>query len=309
MKKRIIFWFLIIFCGLQYSMPLPTLADSKRLKRRIAVLDFENKSGYTHRWWSGGTVGEGMADMLTTALVQTGDYRVLERQEIQSILDEQNMGLSGAVTPESAAEIGKLLGVELAVFGSVSEFGHSQSNIGGTIKKEGFGLGIKSQSATVAIDVRFVDTSTGEIISAETVRKSETKRGLSVQTREFGFDNRKQFDDSIVGKATRQAIDEIVDRVDATATSLLWQAKIIKGDGPIYINAGANDGVENGDVFVVYRAGEELIDPDTGLNLGSAESKVGVIKVTNNTIGNGKASQCEAISGSGFARNDMARPQ
>jgi curli biogenesis system outer membrane secretion channel CsgG len=309
MMKRLILCVMSLITALVLVTPMSSWADTRALKRRVAVFDFEDKSGYSHHWWSGGTVGEGMADMLTTALVQTDRYRVLERQEIQNLIKEQNLGASGAVTAESAAQIGKLLGVELAVFGSVSEFGHSKSNVGGTLKKKGFGLGLKSQSATVAVDVRFVDTSTGEVVAAETVRKSESKRGISVQTREFGFDNRRQFDESIIGKATRQAIDDIVDMVNSSSTSLPWRAKIIKGDGPIYINAGANDGVEVGDTFVVFRPGEELIDPDTGISLGSTESKVGVIKVTNNGIGNGKAAQCKAVSGSGFTRNDIVRPQ
>ena len=50
------------------------------------------------------------------------------------------------------------------------------------------------------------------------------------------------------------------------------------------------------------------VDPDTGLSLGAVESKVGTIKVTNNSIGNGKASECTALSGTGFERNDIVRP-
>jgi hypothetical protein len=87
-----------------------------------------------------------------------------------------------------------------------------------------------------------------------------------------------------------------------------WQAKIIKGD-PIFMNAGAASGIEVGDEFVVYRPGESLIDPDTGLNLGSDEIRVGTIRVTDNQIGNGKASKCVAIAGSDFQRNDIIRDE
>ena len=57
----------------------------------------------------------------------------------------------------------------------------------------------------------------------------------------------------------------------------------------------------------MFRAGEELVDPDTGISLGSEESQIGVIEVVNNTVGNGKASVCKIISGSGFQRNDIVR--
>ncbi len=281
----------------------------KRLKKRIAVLDFEDKTNHAYHWWTGQPVGEGMADMLVTALVKTGNYQVYERQEIQKIMQEQQLGQTGAVTQESAAQVGKLLGVELAIFGAVTEFGYSEGTVGGALKQKGLGLGVKSTKATVAVDVRFVNTTTGEIITAESVRKEESKKGLSVSTTQIDYQNQNAFAESIVGKATRQAVDAVVEFVNGATPGLPWQAKIIKGDGPIFINVGAVSGVQNNDQFVVYRAGEDLVDPDTGLSLGAVETKIGAIKVTNNNVGNGKASQCVAVEGSGFQRNDLVRLQ
>ena len=96
---------------------------------------------------------------------------------------------------------------------------------------------------------------------------------------------------------------------DGVVENIPWQAKIVTGSPKIIINAGALSGVNVGDVYVVVRGGEELVDPDTGLSLGTTETQVGTIKVTNNNIGNGKASECIAVTGSGFARNDMVRMQ
>lgn len=278
-------------------------------KKRIAVFTFEDKSNHKFRWWTGQPVGEGMSDMLVTSLVKTGKYTVIEREQIQKIMKEQNLGQSGAVTAQSAAKVGQLLGVEVAVFGAVTEFGYTEGGGNTRLKKKGFGIGYKSTTATVAADVRFVNTNTGEILTAESVRKEKSKKGLSLDTKAFKFDNRNKFDESLVGKATREAIDSIVEMIDGAAANIAWQGKIIKGDGPIYINAGASSGVNIGDEFDVFRPGEALIDPDTGLNLGSAESKIGVVKVTNNNIGGGKASECRAVSGSGFSRNDIVRPR
>jgi len=284
--------------------------DTKaQLKKRVAVFSFEDKSNHRFRWWTGQPVGEGMADMLVTALVKTGQYQVMERQELNKIMQEQQLGMSGVVTQQTAAQVGKALGVELAIFGSVTEFGYTESSKGLRLKDKGFGIGGTSSKATVGIDIRFVNTTTGEIVSAETVRKEESKRGLSLNTQKFSFNNKNQFDESLVGKATRQAIDELVSYCNNVAENLPWQAKIIKGAPDIYINAGSVAGINIGDVFVVYRAGEELIDPDTGLSLGSTESKIGTIKVIKNDIGNGKASQCVVVSCSGFDRNDIVRLQ
>ena len=54
-------------------------------------------------------------------------------------------------------------------------------------------------------------------------------------------------------------------------------------------------------------AEKENIDPDTGISLGTVDTKIGTIRVTNNMVGNGKASQCVAESGSGFTRSDLVR--
>ncbi len=301
MRKIFIITILLIIPILIFAV------DAKKLKRRVAVFDFEDKTDHRYRWWTGQPVGHGMSDMLVTELVKTGDYVVIERQELEQIMKEQSLGMSGVVTQQSAAQVGKVLGVELAIFGSVTEFGHSQGKVGGRLPKQTLGIGIKSSKATVAIDIRFVDTSTGQILTAENIRREETKRGVALSTKDFSFDNRHKFDESIVGKATRKAIDDVVGLLEKSASNVPWQAKVVKGGGPIFINAGSQAGVNVGDVFVVYRPGEELIDPDTGISLGSTETKVGSIKVTNNNIGNGKASQCVAVEGQGFMRNDIVR--
>jgi len=284
-----------------------SFAQEMQLKKRIAVFSFEDKTDHVYHWWGGQSVGDGMAEMLVTALVKSGKYTVIERQEIEKLMQEQSLGQTGVVTQESAAKVGQMLGVEMAVFGAVTEFGWAEGNIGGALKQKGLGLGVKTTSASVAIDVRFVNTSTGEIVAAENVRKQESKKGLSVSTNAIDFDNREKFDESLPGKAARAAADQIVEMIDSKMVNISWQGKIIKADGPIYINAGSQAGVQTGQVFTVYRAGEELVDPDTGLSLGAEESKIGKIKVINNSIANGKASTCEVVEGSGFQRNDRVR--
>ena len=280
--------------------------QKKRIKKRIAVFIFDDKTDNSLRWWNKKGVGEGIAEMITTALVKTGHYRVIERRQLDRILKEQDLGASGIVTPQSAAKIGKVLGVELAVMGAVTEFGYKKSDTGGRIK--GIGLGLQSQSATVGLDCRMVNTTTAEIIAADNVRKEKSSKGIRVSTRKLSFKNRKSFDESLVGKAAREAVKDVIKLIDKNAPNILWQAKIVivKG-GKVFINAGAISGIQTGDVFVIYQKGEELVDPDTGLSLGSMDTKVGAIKVTNANLGEGKASQCSIVSGSGFNRGDFVR--
>jgi curli biogenesis system outer membrane secretion channel CsgG len=272
-------------------------AGRAQMKKRVAVFSFQDKTDHTWHWWDGRAPGDGMADMLTTSLVKSGKYTVIERKEINAILDEQKLGQTGVVTEQSAAKVGKMLGVELAIVGSVTEFGYSKKDVGGSLK--GFSLGVKKQKATVAVDVRLMNTTTGEILKAETVRKEESASGLRVGTPDAAFNNESEFDNSIVGKATRAAIDDIVTLIDENSEAVAFSGKILKVNGSeILFKPGKDAGVETGQRFFVYSKGEDLIDPDTGLSLGSEEKKIGEIEVTG-FMGD-KVSKAAVKAGSGF---------
>jgi curli biogenesis system outer membrane secretion channel CsgG len=142
-------------------------------KARIAVARFENKTADSKDWYSP-SIGDGMADMLTTALVNSGRYIVLERESLDTVMDEQDLGASGRVRQETAAAIGEIEGAELLVVAAVTEF---SGNAGGTSGRIGGGdvgrvLGAiagGSRKAHMAIDLRVVDSRTSRILAATSV--------------------------------------------------------------------------------------------------------------------------------------------
>lgn len=301
MIKRSIQWMAVV---LVICLLVPSVwgQDLKGLKKRVAVVDFEDRSGWGHN------IGSGLADMLVTELVKTGEFMVIERQELQKILQEQGLGMSGAVTPQSAAQVGKLLGVELMVMGSVSEFGEKKSKIGGSIGKFGIGGKLTSRKARAVVDIRLVNTSTGEIVLAESAEGEESSKSLdAIRLEDIDFGNPTHWDKTILGKASRKSIKKAVGYIQKAMQNIPWQGKIIKASGStIYMKPGSAGGVKPGMEFVVYSKGEELIDPDTGISLGSEESLIGKIKVVQD-IGDGKACKAVVVSGSGFKTGDLVR--
>lgn len=280
--------------------------DKQGKKKRIAVFTFDDKSQSNYGWWGNKTVGNGVADMIITELVKSGKYRVLERSELDQLLREQDLGASGIVTPETAAQMGKVLGVEIAVFGAVTEYGFKKENTG--VRIGGTGLGVGKQSAVTGLDLRMVNTSTGEILTAENVRAQRNALSGNVNVKNVSFDNERSFDESLVGKSAREAVEKVVALVNEKAETIPWSAKVITVQGgQVYINSGSQDGVQVGEVFVVMRKGKALVDPDTGLELGSVDSEIGRIKVVDNSVGNGKASICSIVSGTGFDRGDVVK--
>jgi curli biogenesis system outer membrane secretion channel CsgG len=294
----------LLTCILCMVFALQVFADDLQgLKKRIAVVDFEDRSGWGHN------IGTGLADMLVTELVKSGKFMVIERQELSKILEEQGLGMSGAVTPQSAAQVGKLLGVELMVMGSVSEFGEKKSGLGGGIGKLGFGGKLTKREARAAVDVRLVNTNTAEIVLAETAVGEESSTGVDkISVSDIDFGNPTHWDQTLLGKASRKSIDKCVGYIVKAMDKIPWQGKVIKvnDDGTLYMKPGSAGGVKPGMEFAVYSQGEELIDPDTGISLGSEERRIGQIKVAQD-IGDGKACKAIILSGTGFNTGDLIR--
>jgi len=278
--------------------------DLKNLKKRVAVMDFDDKAGYGHN------IGSGLTDMLVTSLVESKKFIVIEREELENILKEQGLGMSGAVTPQSAAKVGQLLGVELMITGSVSEFGTKKDKIGGGLSNlGGFNLGVSTESARSVVDIRLVNTTTGEIITAKSAEGEESSKSLdNVGVQGINFRNSSTWDNTILGKAARQSVEKCVDIIQDGMKNLPWQGKVIKAntDGTLFLKPGSDAGVSAGMKFWIYRPGEELIDPDTGLSLGSEESKIGQVEVISDVAG-GKACKAIVKSGSNFMAGDLVR--
>lgn len=276
-----------------------TIGSNAQLKKRIAVSRFEDRTGSGYR-----SLGEGMADMLITALVKTKKFIVLERQEVERLLHEQQFGQSFMVTPESAPKIGQMLGAELFVIGSVSEFGQKESNVGGGFSV--FGAGLKTKTSRAAVDIRLVNTSTGEIIASETKSGSESSTGIAIAYEDINFSNLNSWDDTDIGKAARQAIDGCVKLIVENMEKIPWSGKILKvnSDGTVLMKPGSEGNVKVGMEFIVFRLGEEIKDPDTGLSLGAEEIKIGKIKVIEDAL-KGKAAKAKIIEGSDLKTGDI----
>jgi len=142
-------------------------------KARIAVNKFLIKSAEGR-----GSLGQGMADMLTTSLFNSNRFIVLDRQDHQDVMAEQDLGASGRIMEGTQAPIGQMEGAELLVTGAVTAFkpdaGGAMGGIGLPIGPGVVGLGASGKTAYMAIDVKVVDTRTGRIVAATTVEGKST---------------------------------------------------------------------------------------------------------------------------------------
>ena len=243
---------------------------------RVAVMNFENNS--TWRYW-GDNLGAAAADELVTQLLKTGSYRMIERSQLAAVLAEQDLGASGAVDASTAANIGRLLGAQLILTGSITQF--SIETISGRFR----GLGGSRSKAETILDVRLIDTTTGEILMAESGEGEKTWGGGFFRSANLERD----FDAGVAQEALRPAIEQVTETLARQADRFADLepveppapvAQIVgASDGSFYINQGENLGVAVGQRFEVIRVIDEIKDAN-GVVLDRITDRVGVLEVT-----------------------------
>jgi len=307
---------------------LPASAQAPVRKPRVAVLDFDYATVQTTSAAMFGTnvdVGKGITDLLITGLVNNGTYSVFERQALEKLMAEQNFSNSSRADPSTAAKLGKMAGVDYIIIGAITQFGNEtkNQNVGGQGGSwHGFGvggIGHSNSKAEVGISARIVNVNTGEIVavaqgSGESARSSTSLLGGGGNWGGFGGGNvdfgSSNFQQTIIGEATKAAVDQLSANLVADAPKLTVEAVKIDGivaavdGGQIILNLGSDAGVKVGDQFEVIRVTKEIKDPTTGEVIRRLTTTVGFIRATDVDA---KSSVCVPVSGSGFQEGDHVR--
>lgn len=113
----------------------------------IAVLPFNNGGSYGQAKEDFDALERGIAGMMISELAANPAARVVERQEVQRLLDEQNLGAQGRADAQTAAKIGKLVGARYMVMGTFVDFYND-----------------------FRVDVRLINVETGEVVKTESER-------------------------------------------------------------------------------------------------------------------------------------------
>ena len=178
----------------------------------VGVAEFRNDSGAA--WWRGG-VGNDLAGMLSNELASTGKFRVVERSKLQGVIDEQDLSESGRVSKATRVKSGKLTGAKYLVYATVSSYEENVKGGGGGISFRGINVGGKKSDAYIAVDLRVVDTTTGDIAFARTVEARAGGKGINLGLYRGGFGGSMNKEENTpAGKAIRGVILEISDYLE-----------------------------------------------------------------------------------------------
>ncbi|MFA5857523.1 MAG: CsgG/HfaB family protein [Elusimicrobiota bacterium] len=300
--------FIALFTCTVLLATLGTTAFTAGSKPRMAVMPLSE--GSIDHWWGNWNVGQGVSDMLVTDLVKSGKFSMIEREQLQKVMAEQQLGVSGAVNENTAAQLGKILGVDYIIVGRITQFAVESNDI--SIPYVGR---VQNNVAQCAIDARVVSVKTAEILTAIDGQGKETKTGLSVWLSgvpHFSFGS-NDFHKSILGKATRTAVTDFVAKLTAqvggdgtikpqqptdVTTGAIEEVNEVLAkvadieENIVTLNAGLDSGVKKDMVFMIRRITKVVTDPDTGEEIKKVYSTIGEVKVTE--VGK-KSATCEIV--------------
>jgi curli biogenesis system outer membrane secretion channel CsgG len=209
MRKYAIF----IAISLILLVAVQAFADEKP---RIGVLRFTN---HTRASWWGYTSGTELQDMLIGELASTKAFRVLERQELEKVLSEQKLSESGLAEESTRLKPGRIKVAQYLVASTVSAFQEDTSGSDSGISIYGFHVGGAKKTAYMAVDLKVIDTQTGEIVNNRTVEATSEGGGFSLSG-SLGIlgGNLGKQEKTPVGKAIRACVIEIAAYLECSMT-------------------------------------------------------------------------------------------
>ena len=246
------------------SMIVCSLNFCEAAKKIVAVMPLENVSGYSEE-----KVAEIMTEQLIVAIHSSGSYTVVERTQLGAVIREQGFQ-NIAVDPSQAVELGKLSGAHYTMVGKVTMAVVENNPTSSAVEQIAsvFGLGdiggmagqyVHKFKGKIALEFRFVDNTTGEIIIAGTVEGN--KSGSSVTD---AFNN-----------ACKHAAENFLRNLDGINP---FRARVAAVNGSdIYIDQGSEAGLRRGEILLVVREGKPIVV--NGRIVAMQQTEHGKIKV------------------------------
>jgi curli biogenesis system outer membrane secretion channel CsgG len=298
MRKSILIIGFLALCGGAFAQT--------PAKKRIAIMNFDYATvvaDVTAVFGSQQDVGKGIADLLVDKLVNGGAYSVIERKALDKLMAEQNFSNSDRADPNSAAKLGKLLGVDTIVIGSITQFGRDDKTTkvgGGGFGNFGARYGVggvsqKNSKAVVGITARMVNVETGEILVSQQAHGESSRSGTSLIGGGGGYGggggggfsmSGSNFASTIIGEAVNQAVADLATKLDSQSASIPTHVIEVSGvvadvtGNTVILNVGTKAGVAVGQTLAVKRPTREIKDPITGKVLRRIEDSIGTVTIT-----------------------------
>lgn len=238
--------------------------EEQSLKRKVAIARFSNETEYAKGAFydkANDPVGKQAVDILSTKLASTNKFILLERQDMDKILEEMKI---------AGNEGFQKVGADYLIVGSITEFG--RKNVGDV---NAFSR-TKTQTVQAGVSIRLIDVSTGQIIYSEEAKGEAETMNKTV----MGFGERTDYDATLSDKAISAAISKLVENVINNCMDRPWKSYFLSyDDNGIIISGGKSQGLKTGDFYEVVEKGKSVKNPQTGMMIELPGKTVGKIKI------------------------------
>jgi curli biogenesis system outer membrane secretion channel CsgG len=280
-------------------LTVAAFAAEATVKRRVAVLDFDNAAVGTTSisvastsLTYGTNLGKTVADLLINRLVQDASCSVIERSALDKLLSEQNFSNSDRADPATAAKLGRILGVDAIILGSITRYDYNDKMRGRHVYPV---VGVTAPkydvSASIQISARIVSTETAEVLAVAQVSGEAAHRGVKGSGNDYAALMTGGSSTGILGQTANEALDKAVatlttqveqtfSKVPVRQNSIDGVVAGIEASGSLVLNIGSQRGLKAGDHLQVWRIGKVITDPDTGKVLVHDDTLIGEAVLT-----------------------------
>ncbi len=208
---------------------------------RVGVPPFEVTTG--EGMGGGGDINDLAADQMTTLLDQTNRFSVIERAQLQKLLNEQ--GLEGVVRSDQQARGAQVKGVDYLLIGKVTNLRVKKQETSNTfnlgeVTNEVGGAAVSNSGVSIktdcGVDIRFVNPNTGELMCSNFSEFSRTdsasSMGLAILGASASSGADIQLSDDDKGKILRLALDDAIKKSLPKLDNFLSSAKNVTTTEP-----------------------------------------------------------------------------
>ncbi|MCL1941546.1 MAG: CsgG/HfaB family protein, partial [Synergistaceae bacterium] len=173
---------------------------------RLSVRSFENKTDERD------VPASAITEMMTTELYNSGIFSLMEREKLDLVADEIRLGQSGLMDESTAPELGKIKGAQYTMTGAVTMYYYNAK--GAIVPIPGIigGVGAAGKTAYVTLDIRIIDTSTGEVVYAAAEQGKANREVGGLLTIYGGFGGASY--GGILAAATRDSVRKHVETME-----------------------------------------------------------------------------------------------
>ncbi len=271
----------------KYSKTLQTketlYSKKKGLKRKVAIARFSNETKYGQSFFldsKNDRIGKQALDILSSKLIETDKFILLERADLDKINKELTMGNYAALKNMA----------DYLIIGSVTEFGRKDQGKVGVFSRT------KKQTAYAKVHLRLIDVRTGRIIYSEEGEGESFSEVGSV----FGIGGRAGYDSAINDKALEAAITDLSSNIIENLLDRPWRSFILGyEDGKFIIAGGNSQNINTGDLFRVFKEGKKVMNPQTNMFMHLPGIEIGKIKAifSSGDTPESEITICEVIEG------------